>query len=88
MIAQPGISDTSFAALIRSQPRDVMLLALEQVTTYAGALRIYRAEANGLRRWNVLLTAARRLEQLGGTERPGVRTSLIAAGVALEPGQV
>ncbi len=81
------MSAESFTALIRMSTKDEVLLALEQVTTYDGAMRIYRAEGAGLRRWQVLTTAARRLEQLGGTERPGVRTSLVAEGVALEPGQ-
>ena len=76
------MTDRQFAAVIRAQPIDVLLLALEQVTTYSGAMRIVRAEQAGRRRYPVLLTASRRLEQLGGSETPGRRTSVIAVGVS------
>lgn len=87
LVIPRDMSDLAFIELIRSRPVDEIVLALEQVATYAGAMRIFLAERRGRNRWRVLLTANRRLEQLGGSEAPGVRTSLVAAADALEPGQ-
>lgn len=76
-----------FAAWIRAENVDTIRLALEQTKTERGILRIVRAELDGQRRPSVLWTAERRLCQVRGEELPGVRTALVAEGLALEPGQ-
>lgn len=78
------MTDETFAAWVRRAHEGALLVALEMVTTHAGALRILRAEASGRRRGLVLLTAHRRLAQLEGHERPGQRVSVIAEAVAEE----
>lgn len=79
-----AIRHGDFVRLIRQQPLAHVLLAIESVRTQQGAVNIYGAESEGLRRPSVLRAAERRLEQLRGTEAPGSRTQLVVAGAAVE----
>jgi hypothetical protein len=72
---------------VRSSNVDTVYLAIAQVNTVAGAERLYWAERDGLCRGIVLRAAARRIEQLGGTEPEGSRLLLLVMGQSLEPGE-
>lgn len=75
---------SDLADLVRRSPAVGVILALEQVTTVAGAQRIYHAELAGRRRSRVLRSADRRIAQLRGTEDLSHRTRLVVAATVVE----
>jgi len=69
---------------LRRVPAAVIYLALTQVTTAAGAIRMFNAERNGHKRLPVLRAVDRRVAELGGNIPVSVWIKLVAAGDSVD----
>lgn len=76
--------DAEFAGVLGRSSAVLLCLALQNTETVEGVFRIWRLEREGLARPVVLRYAERRIEQIGGTEKPGGAPSLIVTGRAVD----